>query len=99
MFYPDVLHRMFIKGEPDQVRAVLNYIKGCPSDNELFDLNSIIPMPESIRITAEMEGLGYIIEMYGESEVNAYRERCAAAERRCLAETGYPGWHEWSLSQ
>lgn len=98
MFYHDVLHRMFIKGEPDRVCALFNFIKGRGGENELFDLNSIIPMPECIRITAEMEGLGSIIEAYGESEVKAYKERCAAAERRCLAETGFSGWHDWSLS-
>jgi hypothetical protein len=98
MFYHDVLHRMLIKCEPDRVRAVFNYIKGRPGENELFDLNSIIPMPECIRVTAEMEGLGSIIEAYGESEVKAYKERCVAAERRCLAETGLPGWFAWSLS-
>ena len=99
MFYPDVFHRMFIKGEPGQVRAVLDYFKGSPGDNELFDLNTIIPMPKCIRITAEREGLGTVIEMYGESEVTAYQERCAASERRCLAETGFSGWFDWCLSQ
>jgi hypothetical protein len=98
MFYSDVLHRMFIKSEPDRANALFNYIKGCPGENELFDLNAIIPMPECIKITAEREGLGSIIEMYGQSEVDAYKERCAAAERRCLAETGFSGWYDWSLS-
>lgn len=99
MFYPDVLHRMCIKGEPARVRAVLDYIKGCPGDNELFDLNTLIPMPTCIRVTAEREGLGTIIEAYGQSEVKAYQEQCAASEQQCLAETGFSGWFDWCLSQ
>jgi hypothetical protein len=99
MFFPDVLNRIFVKGDPDRVRAVFDYIRGRPGENELFDLNAIIPMPECIQITAEMEGLGIIIEMYGQEEMDAYRERCAAAKRRCLVETGYPGWCEWAISQ
>lgn len=99
MFYPDVLHRMCIRGEPARVRAVFDYIKGAPGDNELFDLGTIIPMPRCIRDTAEREGLGTVIEMYGESEVRAYQERCAASERQCLAETGFSGWFDWCLSQ
>lgn len=99
MFFPAIFHRMFIKGEPDRVREVFDYIKGYPGDNELFDLDSIIPMPECIKISAELEELSRTIETCGQIEIQDYKERCADSERRCLIETGYSDRFEWSMSQ
>ncbi|MGI8655581.1 MAG: hypothetical protein ACR2LC_10205 [Pyrinomonadaceae bacterium] len=99
MFFEAIFHRMFIKGEPDRVREVFDYIKGWPGDNELFDLDSIIPIPECIRISAELEKLGRTIETCGQIEIQDYKERCADSERRCLIETGYSDRFEWTMSQ
>lgn len=93
-----LVNRMLIKGEPYRISAVFNFIKG-RNDNALFDLKSIIPVPDSILIATELLKEKFEIDGYGQSEQDNYRKRCAAAKQRCLVETGFSDCYEWSLSE
>lgn len=77
----------------------MNHIKGMPlTDNALLDLNRIIPMPQAVKATAELVNLDTIIGHYEQKEMDAYRQRLADAEAACRAQTGFAGWHDWSLA-
>lgn len=94
--FNSVVQRMFITGRPQQVRVVMNAIRGrAGTDNELFDLNTIVQMPDVVAITAELSGLDVIIEMYGQDEEKKYYDRVADARAQCLKETEFRNWSEW----
>jgi len=93
-----VYQRMLITGQPKQVRAVMESIRGrCGTENSWFDLASIVEMPEAVKISAELTNLDIIYEIYRENEIRKLNERIMEAEERCLAETGYMNWREWTF--
>jgi hypothetical protein len=92
------MQRMVITGQPACVRRVLDAIRGCVwTDNELFDLNAIVRMPESAAETEALTGLDVLLKTYDQAEMDKYDHQFAAAGARCLAETGCHDWSEWML--
>jgi hypothetical protein len=89
---------MLITGQPEQVRVVMDSIRGWKcTENALFDLNSIVAMPEPVKISAELTNLDVIYEIYGAAEIRKLNQRVEEAQERCLAETGFMNWREWAF--
>lgn len=93
-----IKQHLIVRGKHKDVRKVINHIKGFPlTENALLDLNKIVPMPPAVKVTAELFNLAIIIERYEHKEIDAYQAQLAMAEADCKAQTGFAGWHDWSV--
>ena len=94
-----IKQHLIVRGKHKDVRKVMNHLKGIPmTDNAFLDLNKIVPMPPAAQVTAELVNLDITIEHYEQKEIDAYKQRLADAEAACRAQTGFAGWHDWSLA-
>ncbi|MDT7688477.1 MAG: hypothetical protein QOE46_1236 [Acidobacteriota bacterium] len=93
-----VTQHLIVSSDPEQVREVIEHIKGAPgTPNELFDLNRIIPMPDVVRRTAELASLDVARQVQTKADYDVLLKNLAAAQYKALCETGFLTWHEWSL--
>ncbi len=93
-----IKQHLILRGKHKDVRKVMNHIKGFPlTENALLDLNKIVPMPPAVKVTAELFNLAIIIERYEHKEIDSYQAQLAMAEADCKAQTGFAGWHDWSV--
>lgn len=94
-----IKQHLIVRAKHKDVLKVMNHIKGFPlTGNALLDLNKIVPMPPTVKITAELENLDIIINHYEQQECEAHRQRIANAEAVCKEQTGFAGWHDWSMA-
>jgi Ferredoxin-like domain in Api92-like protein len=94
----DVRQRMVIKGDSEEVQRVLDTIAGDPgSANELFDLNCIILIPESIERTMELCHVDAIRKGVATDESYAkYLQEKREAQTAAWIDTGFENWAQWS---
>ena len=95
-----IKQHLILRGKHKDVLKVMNHIKGFPrTENALLDLNKIVPMPPAVKVTDELENLDIIINRHCErQECEAHRRRIANAEAVCKEQTGFAGWHDWSIN-
>lgn len=88
--------RMIVTGDPDAVHEAMEYIKGAPgTDNELIDLERIVPLPLPIQKTCELVTLEILCIERTAEEWTEFKRQIAAAHAECFAATGFPSWYEW----
>lgn len=94
-----IKQHLIVRGNSGEVQKVMDHIKGMSmTKNALFDLNRIVPMPPVVQITAELVNLNLISKQRGQKEMDAYQQQVADAEVECRAQTGFAGWHDWSVA-
>ncbi len=68
------------------------------TENALLDLNRIVPMPPAVQMTAELVEWELIINRYEQKEWDVYQQQLIDAETVCRTQTGFVGWHDWSIA-
>lgn len=96
-------NRIYIEGEEADIRAFLDAVKW---EDELFDFNRIIPMPEILKHTAS--GFMTIDGVEVRSWYIADRATAGSAEKArlftpeeqaILAEIGHSNWYDWACDK
>jgi hypothetical protein len=95
-------NRLYIEGNPSDIREFLDAIR---SQDQLFDFNRIIPMPELLRETATghcfIDGKPVTSWYVGReaSAGNPEEVRAFTREEECaLRDIGYSNWYDWANS-
>jgi hypothetical protein len=93
-------HRMTIKGDPARVEPLFTEIRGLPGTaNELMDLNSIIPAPDTITKLMALEHIGVVRQaVRSEATFAEYRQRQDKLKAEAWLETGCENWSDWAQS-
>jgi hypothetical protein len=89
---------MSILGDPEERRSVFEFIRGdIGTPNELFDLNAVIPMPESVKKTLGFATIEAINKARQSRETfTEFEQRRHDASATAWIETGYDCAQEWA---
>ena len=97
----DCKHRVRVLGERDEVACVLAAVRGTPgTPNECFDLNSIVPVPESIKRLLWLSRFEVVRRATRDERAFAEHRRLEEAARAAAwLETGVEHWGEWARAE
>ena len=93
-------NRIRVEGEEADIRAFLDSVR---SQDQIFDFNSIIPMPDLLKRTASgrctIDGKDvtswYVIP--GSEDVPQKDRLFTPEEEAALKDIGYSNWYDWSI--
>lgn len=92
-----IMNILRLKGTPASVQQTLDSVKGeSNTNNEIFDLNKILPMPVPVEVAAEAASLGKLIQKRFPRQSALFQQVLAKAEYDCLANTGYATANDWA---
>ena len=95
-----------VTGDASAIRELLAFMRG--SDDQTFDFNKIVPMPELLRHTArgfhkfgnEQHRTWYVINpdlAFGDPGYEENERPFTAEEKAALAGIGAGSWYDWSV--
>jgi hypothetical protein len=94
-----IKQHLIVRGSHKDIRKVMTHVRGLPmTENALLDLNRIVPMPPAVQMTAELVEWELIINRYEQKEWDVYQQQLIDAETVCRTQTGFVGWHDWSIA-
>ncbi len=92
-------NRIYVEGEPADIRAFLETIKW---EDKVLDFNRLIPMPDLLKrtvsgfMTIDGEKVNAWIED-ADTERNTVARCFTAEEKEQLHEIGHSSWYEWAI--
>jgi Ferredoxin-like domain in Api92-like protein len=94
-------HRMKVEGDPAEVEHLFAEIRGLPgTDNELMDLQAIVPIPVEIDRILKLNSLDVIREASRNEQTFAeYQKRLEAARSAAWLAIGCESWDEWAQAE